>query len=118
MDASIFAARADPTRLDLVMILAGNNPKTATQLAEEYRITRQEILKHLHLLEGAGLVAVHQKGSEKRYTLTPDPLGEIDEWIKEISATWDERLQRLKALLENEATDTDSHNGFSALEDI
>jgi hypothetical protein len=64
------------------------------------------------------LVAVHQKGREKRYTLTPEPLGEIDEWIKEISATWDERLQRLKALLENEATDTDSHDGFSALEDI
>ena len=49
---------------------------------------------------------------------TKMPLGEIDEWIKEISATWDERLQRLKALLENEATDTDSHDRFSALEDI
>ena len=49
---------------------------------------------------------------------TKVPLGEIDEWIKEISATWDERLQRLKALLENEATDTDSHDRFSALEDI
>jgi DNA-binding transcriptional ArsR family regulator len=104
MDARIFAALADPTRLDLVMNLAGNNPKTATQLAEEYPITRQGILKHLHILEEAGLVAVRQKGREKRYTLTPEPLGEIDEWLKEIGAKWDERLQRLKALLENEAT--------------
>jgi hypothetical protein len=45
MDASIFAAVADLTRLDLVMNLAGNNPKTATQLAEDYPITRLGILK-------------------------------------------------------------------------
>jgi hypothetical protein len=49
------------------------------------------------------LVAVHQKGREKRYSLTPEPLSDIDEWIKEISAKWDERLRRLKTLLENEA---------------
>jgi DNA-binding transcriptional ArsR family regulator len=104
MDARIFAALADPTRRDLLVNLAENSPKTATQLAEEYPITRQGILKHLHILEGAGLVAVHQKGREKRYTLTPEPLSDIDEWIKKISATWDERLRRLKTLLENEAT--------------
>jgi DNA-binding transcriptional ArsR family regulator len=104
MDARIFAALADPTRRDLLVNLAENSPKTATQLAEEYPITRQGILKHLHILEDAGLVAVNQKGREKRYTLTPEPLSDIDEWIKKISATWDERLRRLKTLLENEAT--------------
>jgi DNA-binding transcriptional ArsR family regulator len=104
MDAHIFAALADPIRRNLLVNLAENSPKTATQLAEEYPITRQGILKHLHILEDAGLVAIHQKGREKRYTLTPEPLGDIDEWIKEISAKWDERLRRLKTLLENEAT--------------
>jgi DNA-binding transcriptional ArsR family regulator len=106
MDARIFAALADQTRLALLANLAENSPKTATQLAEEYPITRQGILKHLHILEDAGLVAVHQRGREKRYTLTPEPLSDIDEWIKKMSTTWDERLQRLKTLLENEATDT------------
>jgi DNA-binding transcriptional ArsR family regulator len=104
MDERIFAALADPTRRDLLANLAENSPKTATQLTEDYPITRQGILKHLHILEGAGLVAVHQKGREKRYTLTLEPLSDIDEWIKKISAKWDERLQRLKILLENEAT--------------
>jgi DNA-binding transcriptional ArsR family regulator len=103
MDARIFAALADQTRLALLANLAENSSKTATQLAEEYPITRQGILKHLHILEDAGLVAVHQRGREKRYTLTPAPLGDIDVWIKEISAKWDERLWRLKTLLENEA---------------
>jgi len=104
MNERIFAALADPTRRDLLANLAENSPKTATQLTEDYPITRQGILKHLHILEGAGLVAVHQKGREKRYTLTLEPLSDIDEWIKKISAKWDERLQRLKILLENEAT--------------
>lgn len=93
----------DSTRRDLLMNLAENSLKTATELAEDYPITRQGILEHLHILEEAGLVAVHQKGREKRYTLTAEPLSDIDEKIKEIGAKWDKRLQRLKTLLENEA---------------
>jgi DNA-binding transcriptional ArsR family regulator len=98
----IFAALADPMRRSLLVNLAENSPRTATQLAEEYPITRQGILKHLDILEHAGLVAVYQKGREKRYTLTPEPLSELDQWIKELSTKWDERLLRLKAFLENE----------------
>src|SRR5436853_6027230 len=105
MDARIFAALADPTRRDLLVNLAENSPKTATQLAEEYPITRQGILKHLHILEEAGLVAVHQVGRDKRYTLTPGPLTELEQWIKQIESKWDNRLLRLKAMLENEATE-------------
>ena len=100
MDASVFAALADPMRRSLLANLAENSPRTATQLAKEYPITRQGVLKHLHILEDARLVAVHQKGREKRYTLTPEPLGELEQWIKEIGAKWDERLLRLKAFLE------------------
>jgi DNA-binding transcriptional ArsR family regulator len=105
MNAPVFAALADPTRRSLLVNLAEHSPKTATQLAEEYPITRQGILKHLHILEEAGLVAVHQEGREKRYTLTPEPLSELDEWIKEISAKWDERLLRLKNFLESEGSE-------------
>jgi DNA-binding transcriptional ArsR family regulator len=101
-DATIFTALADPVRRNLVLNLAENSPRTATQLAVDYPITRQGILKHLHILEDAGLVAVHQKGREKRYTLTPEPLSELDQWIKDIGAKWDERLLRLKTFLENE----------------
>ena len=102
MHAPIFAALADPMRRSLLANLAEYSPRTATQLAEEYPITRQGILKHLHVLEGAGLVAVYQEGREKRYFLTPQPLGELELWIKEISAKWDERLLRLKEFIENE----------------
>ena len=102
---SLFAALADPMRRGLLINLAEHSPKTATQLAQEYPITRQGILKHLTILEDAGLVAVHQAGREKRYTLTPEPLEELEQWIEDIGAKWDERLLRLKTWLEQEQTD-------------
>ncbi|HEX2620882.1 MAG TPA: metalloregulator ArsR/SmtB family transcription factor [Phototrophicaceae bacterium] len=105
MDAPIFAALADPMRRNLLISLAENSPKTATQLAGDYPITRQGILKHLNILEDAGLVAVHQLGREKRYTLTPEPLNELEQWIKALNTRWDQRLLRLKILLEDESSE-------------
>src|SRR5687767_12666166 len=104
-EQSVFAALADPMRRGLLVNLAEHSPRTATQLAQEYPITRQGILKHLTILEDAGLVAVYQAGREKRYTLTPEPLEELEQWIEDIGAKWDERLLRLKTWLEHEQTD-------------
>ena len=100
MDRSIFAALADPIRRDLLRNLAEHSPRTATQLTEDYTISRQGVLKHLTILEHAGLVVVQQHGREKRYSLTPEPLGELEGWIKDIGTRWDARLSRLKSLLE------------------
>ena len=104
-EQSLFTALADPVRRGLLVNLAERSPRTATQLAQEYPITRQGILKHLTVLEHAGLVAIHKAGREKRYTLTPEPLAELDKWIADIGAKWDQRLLRLKAMLEHEQAD-------------
>jgi DNA-binding transcriptional ArsR family regulator len=95
-----FAALADPTRRSLLLKLAAHSPRTATQLAREYPITRQGILKHLHVLDEAGLVVAHQAGREKQYTLSLEPLGELDRFIEELQAIWDARLLRLKNYVE------------------
>jgi DNA-binding transcriptional ArsR family regulator len=100
---TVFAALADPTRRQLIMTLAQNSPRTATQIAGDYTITRQGILKHLNVLEAAGLVTSYHKGREKRYSLRPEPLREMDKWIQDVSARWDRRLLRLKTFLEDEA---------------
>jgi DNA-binding transcriptional ArsR family regulator len=98
----VFAALADPVRRRLLEDLAETSPRTATQLAQRYPQTRQGILKHLNVLEDAGLVTVYQKGREKRYSLSPAPLTELDRWIADLNAKWDARLGRLKAFIENE----------------
>lgn len=99
----IFAALADPVRRDLLVKLAENSPRTATHLAQEYPITRQGILKHLHILEEAGLVSTYKRGREKRYTLKPESLSELNLWIKSLNAKWDDRLIRLKLMIESES---------------
>jgi DNA-binding transcriptional ArsR family regulator len=84
-DTPVFAALAHPVRRSLIVNLAANSPRTATQLARDYAITRQGIRKHLQILEKASLVVVSQEGRDKRYSLTPTPLSEVDQWIREIS---------------------------------
>jgi predicted transcriptional regulator len=101
----VFAALADPMRRQLLVNLAANSPKTATVLSREYPISRQGILKHLDVLEHAGLVTVYQHGREKRYSFAPEPLSELDDFIKQIEAMWDKRLMRLKNFVENEMKD-------------
>jgi DNA-binding transcriptional ArsR family regulator len=101
--ATVYDALADQTRRDLLMDLAAHSPKTATQLAARYpRITRQGLLRHLTVLKAAGLVTVKQSGREKRFELSPAPLTELEAFVHALTATWDARLGRLKALVENE----------------
>ena len=98
----VFSALADTNRRRLLANLAESSPKTATQLAQEFPITRQGIMKHLNLLVKAGLVQTQAQGREKRYSFTPEPLQGVSDWIEAIEAKWDARLQRLKVLVEEE----------------
>ena len=104
-DVTLFAALADPTRRQLLLDLAKDSPKTATQLAKDYPISRPGIIKHLNILEEAGLVRVYQKGRDKRYVFTPEPLSELEVWLREITEVWGSKLTRLKALLEDDMLD-------------
>lgn len=106
IDSPVFSALADPMRRRLLKSLAEHSPRTATQLARDYPISRQGILKHLLILEDAGLVAATQQGREKRYTFNPKPLIELEQFVQDITRLWDDRLLRLKDYLENESPDS------------
>lgn len=96
----VFAALADPNRRTIIEILTDDGAKTATQLAELLPITRQGITKHLNILAAAGLVTIAQRGRDKFYYLTPEPMEETALWITAIAARWDKRLNKLRELLE------------------
>lgn len=98
----VFSALADSTRRDLLAVLAQSSPRTATQLVQDFTITRQGILKHLDVLAQAGLVQVQPKGREMRYSFAPQPLDSVHDWINTINAKWEERLNRLKELVESD----------------
>jgi DNA-binding transcriptional ArsR family regulator len=92
---AVFAALADPTRREVVRSLAQRPGLTASHLAGELPMTRQAVAKHLSALSGAGLVQARREGRETRYTLTPAPLAGAIEWMTDVGAEWDERLERL-----------------------
>lgn len=105
LDAPIFTALADPVRRSLLVNLVEHSPKTATQLAQEYPITRQGILKHLSILQDAGLVVVQQQGRDKRYVPRLQRLSELERWIRDLTAKWDANLLRLKQFVESQPDD-------------
>lgn len=95
---TLFGALADPTRRMLVERLVLKGPATATTLAETTPLTRQAILKHLQVLESAGLLAHERAGREVRYRVTPQPLAAAVGWILDTAGQWDSRIDRLRRL--------------------
>jgi DNA-binding transcriptional ArsR family regulator len=99
---AVFAALGDPTRRQVVEMLAREPSVTATGLAAELPISRQAVSKHLAALGSAGLVRRHRSGRETLYELQPQPLEQASDWIAEVGAEWDDRLARLQRLLERD----------------
>jgi DNA-binding transcriptional ArsR family regulator len=95
---TLFGALADPTRRMLVERLLTKGPATATTLAETTPLTRQAILKHLQVLQAAGLLAHERTGREVRYRVTPQPLASAVGWILDTAGAWDNRIDRLRRL--------------------
>jgi len=100
---AVFSALADQTRRRLMIRLSERGPATASDLAREFPVTRQAIAKHMAALEEAGLVTGERVGREHRYHLTPAPLTAAMSWMASVGAQWDERLSRLRAVVEGES---------------
>lgn len=99
--ARIFAALGDPTRLTLLRRLSDGDPRSIARLSQDTRLTRQAVTKHLHVLEGAGLVASLRVGRESRFSYRPEPAAEASAFLRSVSAQWDEALARLKTFVED-----------------
>ncbi|AHG65985.1 ArsR/SmtB family transcription factor [Advenella mimigardefordensis] len=106
--APVFFALGDGTRLALVQRLVGQGAQTASRLSENAQVTRQAIIKHLQVLEGAGLVQHQRHGREVFYTLKPQRLAEAQAFLYGISAGWDRAIERLRHIVEPDQPNTDS----------
>jgi DNA-binding transcriptional ArsR family regulator len=102
---AVFAALADPTRRRVLRLVAERGPTSATLLERELPVTRQAIVKHLIVLNRAGLVTGQRAGQEVRYALSPEPLDEVSEWIAALGSRWDERLARLRQVVLDQETE-------------
>ena len=100
----MFKALADPTRRFLLDRLFERDGRTLTELESELEMTRFGVMKHLRVLEDAGLVVVRRSGREKLHFLNPVPIRQIhDRWIDKYTERQVSALTNLKSELEGTA---------------
>jgi len=103
-DDRVFKALADATRRFLLDRLYERDGRTLTELESELEMTRFGVMKHLRLLEDAGLVVTRRQGREKLHFLNPVPIRLVhDRWIDKYSEHRVSALANLKSELEESA---------------
>ena len=103
-DDRVFKALADPTRRHLLDRLFERDGRTLSDLAADLEMTRFGVMKHLRVLEEAGLVVTRRSGREKRHFLNPVPIRLIhDRWIDKYTEQRVSALAELKTRLEETA---------------
>ena len=98
----VFKALADPTRRRLLDELYRRDGQTLSDLEERFSMTRFGVMKHLKLLEEAGLVVTRRRGREKLHFLNPVPIRLVhDRWVSKYAEPWVAGLSDLKHRLES-----------------
>ena len=101
---AVFRALADPTRRFLLDLLFERDGRTLGELEAEVDMTRFGVMKHLRVLEDAGLVVTRRSGREKLHFLNPVPIRLIhDRWIDKFTERQVSALADLKRKLEETA---------------
>lgn len=98
----VFGAIADPTRRQLIQLLAEGEEIPLHKLTAQFAIGRTAVSKHLAILKEAGLVLDRKVGRETRYRLNAAPLQEVQDWLAFYGKFWTTNMLRLQQLLEEE----------------
>ena len=101
--AEVFTALADPTRWRVLALLAARGEGTATTLAAQLPVSRPAVIKHLNVLDRAGLVQGRRSGREVRFTVRPERLDATARWLASVAHEWDARLAAIKRIAESGA---------------
>ena len=102
MDA-VFRALADPTRRGLLDQLFEQDGQTLSALEQGRPMTRIGVMKHLRVLEDAGLLTTKRRGREKLHFLNPVPIRLVhDRWVSKYAGPWAAALSGLKTTLEED----------------
>lgn len=98
----VFAALGDPTRLGVLSLVGETDGPTATVLAGQVGVSRPAVVKHLKVLEGAGLVTRRKEGRDVRFRIEAETMAATATWLEDRAAAWADQLTALKQLAEAE----------------
>jgi DNA-binding transcriptional ArsR family regulator len=100
VDDDLWSAIGDPSRRRVLDLLVQRGEATASSLAGEVPFSRQAVMKHLAVLEAAGLIRRHKQGREVRYQVDAGRLDEATQDMARLAQDWDRRLGAIKRLAE------------------
>ncbi|GAA0945835.1 ArsR/SmtB family transcription factor [Virgisporangium aurantiacum] len=100
----VFVALADPTRRGVIRRL-GRGPTSVGELARAFPMTLPSFMKHVRMLESAGLIRTAKAGRVRTCALNRERLAVVDDWLAEERRIWEERTDRLENLLMEEKSE-------------
>jgi DNA-binding transcriptional ArsR family regulator len=100
MRRDVFQAIADPNRRAILSLLAKNERLNLNGVAENFRISRPAVSRHIKILKQCGLILVIKEGRERYCEAKFDKLDEVTDWIEKYRQFWEERFIRLDEVLE------------------
>jgi len=100
-----FGALADPTRRAILAQLERKDGASVSELAEPFAIKLPAVMKHLDVLDNAGLVTRSKSGRTVTVRLRPQPMREAMEWLRRYEHFWSASLDRLAAYAESKDTE-------------
>lgn len=98
MRRDVFQAIADPTRREIIHMLA-IQPLNLNAVAEQFDISRPAISKHIKILNECGLINIHQQGRERVCEAKLETLNEVSEWVSQYRKFWEDKLDSLEIYL-------------------
>lgn len=98
MRRDVFQAIADPTRRDIIALIA-LQAMTPNAIADNFKSTRQAVSKHLRILTECELVMQENQGREIYYSLKIEKMKEIDRWLEQYRKIWETRFNQLDKVL-------------------
>src|SRR5262245_52031827 len=98
--SATFSALADPTRRAILARLASGET-SVTELAAPFEMSLAAVSKHLHVLEGAGLVARGRRAQWRPCRLEAAPLKDVSDWIEHYRQFWEQSFDRLDLYLQD-----------------
>ena|SRR5437016_4686625 len=98
----LFYALAEPTRRDIIELLASNGQLSATDISDNFAVSAPAISQHLKVLREANFVRVEKRAQQRIYRINSEAMSEIEEWVREMTKQWNARFNVLDRILEAE----------------
>ena len=114
MRRDVFQAIADPNRRAILQLIARQS-LNLNAVAEQFKISRPAISKHMKILTECGLVSIQQEGRERYCRATLQPLGEVHEWVEQYRLFWNRKLDALEEFLSGKPASSKKHSSTKKL---